>query len=179
MARPKRLYKWTELPDDVSLVHAALSDKQVLDIREALITAIWTRDLRAFYKDGTTFQPTVGHVSVLNPPHLALADGQRWLERTFPALSWSPDLAAVARARVGPSESLKSARQHQRQDLYYQMMVDSNLLVHGEIPRRLPKGTGDVAESLGVSRQYFTKELQKKFARMRLNTSAKCNQNNE
>jgi len=179
MPRPKRLYKWSELPDDVSIVHVALSDKQVLDIREALITAIWTRDLRAFYKDGTTFQPTIGHVSVLNPPHIALADGQRWLERTFPALAWSPDLAAVARARVGPSESVKSARQHQRQDLYYQKMVAFNLLVQGEIPRRLPKGTGDVAESLGVSRQFFTAELQKKFARMRLNASAKCNQNNE
>ena len=134
MPRPKRLYKWTELPDDVSLVHVALSDKQVLDIREALITAIWTRDLRAFYEDGTTFQPTIGHVSVLNPPHFTLADGQRWLERNLPTLSWSPDRAAVARARVGPSESIKSARQHQRQDLYYQKMVDSDLLVQGEIP---------------------------------------------
>jgi len=179
MPRPKRLYKWSELPDDVSIVHVALSDKQVLDIREALITAIWTRDLRAFYKDGTTFQPTIGHVSVLNPPHLALADGQRWLECTFPALSWSPDRAAVARARVGPSESVKSARQHQRQDLYYEKMVACNLVVQGEIPRRLPKGTATVAESLGITRQYFTKELQKKFARMRLNASAKCNQNNE
>jgi len=179
MARPKRLYKWTELPDDVSLVHIALSDKQVLDIREALITAIWTRNLRAFYKDGTTFQPTIGHVSVLNPPYLVLADGQRWLEHTFPTLSWSPDLAAVARARIGPSESLKSARQHQRQDLYYEKMVETSLLGRGMIPRRLPKGTGDVAESLGVSRQFFTAELQKKFARMRLNVLAKCNKNNE
>jgi len=179
MPRPKRLYKWSELTDDVSIVHVALSDKQVLDIREALITAIWTRDLRAFYKDGTTFQPTIGHVSVLNPPHVALADGQRWLERTFPALAWSPDLAAVARARVGPSESVKSARQHQRQDLFYKTMVASNLLEEGAIPRRLPKGTATVAESLGITRQYFTKELQKKFARMRLNASAKCNQNNE
>ena len=174
MARPKRLYKWTELADDVAVTHE-LSAHRVLAIREALITAIWTRDLRAFYKDGTTFQPTVGDVSVLNPPHLALADGQRWLQRTFPALNWSPDLAAVARARVGPSESLKSASQHQRQDLYYQKMVDSNLLVQGEIPRRLPKGTATVADSLGVSRQYFTKELQKKFARMRLNVLAKSN----
>jgi hypothetical protein len=177
MSRPKRLYKWTELPDDVGLVHEELSEPKVLEIREKLIKSIWVREIRAFYSDGTPFEPTIGHVSVHNPPHLVLADGQRWLARAYPALSWSPDRASAARLRLGPGATKRAVRRHEREDKHYEAMVKAGLIKQGEIPARMPKGTGEVADSLGLTRQNFTKSVQNKCARMRAEL-AKRNQNN-